>query len=116
MAVGKFLEGEKFITKTLIVYDIVNDRIRSKIFEACKDYGLEHIQYSAFFGELNHNRRQELHQRLRRILGKSEGKILICPICDKDLKLCLEIFVPGGEKGSGEKEMEGKVSEGPLIY
>lgn len=81
--------------KTLVIYDIVSDKIRNKVFEACKDYGLEHIQYSAFFGELNQNLRQELGQRLGRILGKHEGKIFVCPVCDKDIRLLLEIKVQG---------------------
>ncbi|MBZ4653890.1 MAG: CRISPR-associated endonuclease Cas2 [Bacillota bacterium] len=83
--------------RTLVSYDIEDDRIRNKICEACKDYGLARIQYSVFIGDLNHNRRDELRQRLRRILGKNLGKILICPICDKDLRLMNEIRVePGG--------------------
>ncbi|MDF9408701.1 CRISPR-associated endonuclease Cas2 [Pelotomaculum isophthalicicum JI] len=83
--------------KTLVIYDIEEDKTRTKIFDACKDYGLTHIQYSAFFGELNHNRRDELKQRLRKTLGRKNGKILICPVCDKDLRL-LEIIniEPGG--------------------
>lgn len=83
--------------KTLVIYDIEEDMIRTKIFEACKDYGLAHIQYSAFFGELNHNRREELTQRIKRTLGRRNGNIFICPICDKDLKLLTVINVqPGG--------------------
>lgn len=79
--------------KTLVIYDIEEDKVRTKIFEACKDYGLTHIQYSAFFGELNHNRRDELSQRLRKTLGRKRGKICIFPMCDKDLRLMKEILV-----------------------
>jgi len=83
--------------RTLVSYDIEDNKTRTKISEACKDYGLIRIQYSVFIGELNHNRRDELHQRLKRILGRNFGKILICPICDKDLRLAKEILVePGG--------------------
>jgi CRISPR-associated protein Cas2 len=93
--IGLLLAGGKL--KTLVIYDIEEDRIRSKIFEACKDYGLTHIQYSAFFGELNHNRRDELKQRIKKTLGRMNGKILICPVCDKDLRLLVMINVePGG--------------------
>ncbi|MGQ9513366.1 CRISPR-associated endonuclease Cas2 [Thermodesulfitimonas sp.] len=99
--------------KTLVVYDIPDDRIRAKVFETCKDYGLTHIQYSTFFGPLNQNRRQELYQRLRRVLGKNEGKIIICPICDKDLTLMLEIAVPE-EAACRVQEAQG--GRGPLIY
>ena len=73
--------------QTLVIYDIPDDRIRNKIGEACKDYGLERIQYSAFLGDMNHNRREELRLRLQRTLGKKEGNIQIYPFCDKDLKL-----------------------------
>ncbi|MEW5763221.1 MAG: CRISPR-associated endonuclease Cas2 [Bacillota bacterium] len=99
--------------KTLVVYDIPDDRTRTKVFETCKDYGLAHIQYSAFFGELNHNRRQELHQRLRRVLGSKEGKILICPVCDKDLALAMEIAQPEEEAAS---RRAGSRRQGPIIY
>ncbi|KAB2952696.1 CRISPR-associated endonuclease Cas2 [Heliorestis acidaminivorans] len=78
--------------KTLLIYDIEKDKIRNKIFQACKDYGLQHIQYSAFFGELNTNRREELRQRMRRILGDSVGKIYFFPICDKDLRLATQVI------------------------
>ncbi|MDI6711149.1 MAG: CRISPR-associated endonuclease Cas2 [Thermoanaerobacterales bacterium] len=88
--------------KTLVIYDIPEDKIRNKVFEACKDYGLEHFQYSAFFGQLSHNRREELSQRLRRTLGEKEGKIFICPICDKDLNLRIEITVTSGDADAEE--------------
>jgi len=77
--------------QTLVIYDIPDDKIRNKIGEACKDYGLERIQYSAFIGDINHNKREELRQRIRRTLGKKDGNIQIYPVCDKDLKLMREI-------------------------
>ncbi|MCL6477220.1 MAG: CRISPR-associated endonuclease Cas2 [Peptococcaceae bacterium] len=77
--------------KTFVIYDVEEDRVRNRVFEACKDYGLAHVQYSAFFGELNHNRREELYKRLRRTLGKKRGKIVILPVCDKDLRLLKNI-------------------------
>ncbi|MCL4423874.1 MAG: CRISPR-associated endonuclease Cas2 [Firmicutes bacterium] len=77
--------------QTLVIYDIVDDKYRNRVAEACKDYGLGRIQWSAFLGELNTNRRQELAQRLRRTLGRQEGNIQIYPICDKDLRLRTEI-------------------------
>ncbi|MEW6171536.1 MAG: CRISPR-associated endonuclease Cas2 [Bacillota bacterium] len=98
--------------KTLVVYDIPDDRTRNKVFEACKDYGLAHIQFSAFFGPLNQNRRQELGQRLRKVLGDKEGKIIICPVCDKDLALLTEITVPDEDSVLARTEPRGE----PLIY
>ncbi len=79
--------------QTLVIYDIPDDKIRYKIADRCKDAGLARIQYSAFIGDLNHNRREQLYHRLRKTLGKREGNIQLYPICDKDIKLRLEIDV-----------------------
>lgn len=70
--------------RTLVIYDIVDDRIRLKIANACFDYGLERIQYSAFYGRLNRNKREELFLRLRRTLGPHHGKLLVQPMCERD--------------------------------
>jgi CRISPR-associated protein Cas2 len=71
---------------TYVVYDIEDDRIRYRIASACKDYGLERIQFSAFLGPLNANKREELFLRLKRMLGEKPGKVLVIPICEKDQK------------------------------
>jgi CRISPR-associated protein Cas2 len=72
--------------RTLLIYDIENDRIRLKISETCLDYGLTRIQFSAFLGTLNRNKREELFLRLTSILDDNAGKILLQPICHKDVK------------------------------
>ncbi len=50
--------------RTLVIYDIEDDKIRLKISETCLDYGLVRIQFSAFLGTLNRNKREELFLRL----------------------------------------------------
>jgi CRISPR-associated protein Cas2 len=70
----------------VLIYDIENDRLRTRIADACMDYGLERIQLSAFFGKLNRNRRQELALRLRNELGNESGRVRIIPVCEQDLK------------------------------
>ena len=72
--------------RTLVIYDIENDKIRLKISETCLDYGLVRIQYSAFLGTLNKNKREELFLKLSSILDDNTGKILLQPICSKDVK------------------------------
>ncbi len=76
---------------TLVIYDISEDKIRNKVAEACKDYGLERIQWSAFMGKLGTNRREELHMRLIKTIKDKEGNIQIYPICSKDINLKKEI-------------------------
>ncbi len=77
----------------MLIYDIPDDRIRHKVSERCKDYGLSRIQYSAFAGELDRNRREELMLRLRKTLGKKEGNIRLQPVCMRDLALAKEVIV-----------------------
>lgn len=76
---------------TLVIYDITEDKTRNKIAEACKDYGLKRIQWSAFMGKLSVNRREELHLRLVQTLKDKSGDILLYPICSKDMNLKKEI-------------------------
>jgi CRISPR-associated protein Cas2 len=72
--------------RTLLIYDIEDDRIRLKVSETCLDYGLTRIQYSAFLGRLNRNKREELFLRLTTVLSTKAGKIFLQPICDRDVK------------------------------
>jgi len=71
--------------RTFVIYDIVEDKTRTRIADACLDFGLARVQYSAFAGMLNRNRREELFLRLRNILGDEAGKILMQPVCEKDV-------------------------------
>ena len=73
--------------QTLLIYDIPEDRPRAKIADACLDYGLQRIQYSAFLGEISVNRLDELLQRIVRVLGGKEGKVEAFPICERDMRL-----------------------------
>jgi CRISPR-associated protein Cas2 len=91
----------------LLVYDIPEDKIRSKVADICLDYGLARIQYSAFLGEMNHNRQEEILQKIRRRVGKHAANVQLFPICEKDLGLRKELSVngygfPGPATGTGE--------------
>ncbi len=81
---------------TLVIYDISEDKIRNRVAEVCKDYGLARIQWSAFSGEINVNRREELYLKLIKTLKNNEGNIQLYPICTKDISLKKEIN--NGEK------------------
>ena len=70
----------------VLIYDIENDRLRTRVADVCLDYGLERIQFSAFFGKLNRNRRQELALKVKNELGGENGRVRIIPVCEDDLK------------------------------
>jgi CRISPR-associated protein Cas2 len=76
---------------TFVVYDIEDDRLRTRIANACKDYGLAHVQYSVFSGPLDGSRRRELFARLSDTLGGEAGKVLVLPVCEKDVHAMREV-------------------------
>ncbi len=69
-----------------VVYDVEDDRIRTRIFEACKDYGLEPVQYSVFWGSLSSNRWEELSLRIEKELSDRAGYVIVIPVCDADFR------------------------------
>jgi len=77
--------------RTLVMYDIEDDRVRYRVSEVCLDYGLERIQFSVFRGKLTRNKREELLLKLTETLGDEAGKILIQPMCEDDFKSALEL-------------------------
>lgn len=88
---------------TAVIYDIPSNRVRTQISEACLDYGLERFQYSAFFGQLTRNKREELFLRLKALLGEQPGKFLVQPICEKDLKAAHSVENAGKDETAHEE-------------
>ncbi len=78
--------------QVVLVYDISDNRIRTKIADICADYGLERIQYSAFSGDLRRVHQEEMMIKMRKRLGKREGKIQLFPCCEKDWQARLEVI------------------------
>ncbi|MEK7440472.1 MAG: CRISPR-associated endonuclease Cas2 [Chloroflexota bacterium] len=70
--------------RCLLVYDIENDSKRSKIADACLDYGLDRIQFSAFLGSLEATHQEELMLKIQKVLGKRAGNVQLFPLCEKD--------------------------------
>ena len=68
----------------LLVYDIPDDRKRTKIAGACLDYGLDRIQFRSFQGWLLPTQQEELFLKMKKILGKKEGNIQMFPVCADD--------------------------------
>jgi len=84
------VRGQELLT--YVVYDIGDDRVRGRVASACKDYGLERIQYSAFRGSLDTSRRNELATRLADTLGQEIGRILVLPVCERDAQAKRELI------------------------
>jgi CRISPR-associated protein Cas2 len=80
----------------LLIYDIPDDRARQRIADACLDYGLQRIQYSAFRGDLHRTHQRELLTEIRRRLGKQAGNIQLFPLDEQSWRGRREI-AQGGE-------------------
>lgn len=68
----------------ILVYDIPDDGKRTKIADACLDYGLDRIQYSAFVGPLLPTHQEELMLKIKKVLGKRPGNVQLFPLCEED--------------------------------
>ena len=77
----------------LLIYDITNDRIRTKVACACEDYGLDRIQYSAFYGQLNRNLQEELILRIDSLLANEPGRVQLIPIAQSEWDRRLEVGI-----------------------
>ena len=77
--------------QTLVIYDISHDGARQKVADACLDYGLDRVQFSAFLGELSRNHQEALMLKVRKRMGRHGGRIWLIPICAQDWARRLEI-------------------------
>jgi CRISPR-associated protein Cas2 len=66
--------------QTLLIYDIADDRARQKVADACLDYGLQRIQYSAFIGQLSNTHQRALFAEIKQRLGKKAANIQLIVI------------------------------------
>ena len=64
-----------------IIYDISNNKIRSKIASKCKNYGLFRVQKSSFIGELSLNRMEMLALEFKDLEFSKQDCIFIIPSC-----------------------------------
>jgi len=69
--------------RCLLIYDISHDGVRTKVADACLDYGLQRIQYSAFLGELSWIHQRELLLQIKRRVGKHDANVQLFPLDEK---------------------------------
>jgi len=69
-----------------IVYDIVEDRIRTKVAKECKKYGLVRVQKSVFLGQLKSNRFDELSEKCLSLIDEEDDSVYLFPFCQEDFR------------------------------
>jgi CRISPR-associated protein Cas2 len=64
-----------------VIYDISEDRVRSRISRICKGYGLFRVQKSAFLGDLNRNQADSLALECEALIASTDS-VYVFPVCD----------------------------------
>jgi CRISPR-associated protein Cas2 len=85
----------------LLIYDIPDDKVRTKIADFCLDYGLDRVQYSAFIGQLSSNHQEELMLKIEEKLGKAPARIDLFPLCKQDWRSRIRLCQGMDEKEGG---------------
>lgn len=71
---------------TWVIYDITDDKTRSKVSKTCKNKGLYRVQKSAFLGALNKNQIDELKMICEDVINPDSDSVYIFPMCEDDFK------------------------------
>lgn len=71
---------------TWFIYDITDDKIRSKIVKIALEYGLYRVQKSVFCGNINKNKLDEIILESKAVINPNEDSVYIFPMCEKDFR------------------------------
>ena len=69
---------------TWVVYDISNDRTRTRVARRCLDFGLTRVQKSVFLGEVPPNRVEEIVLFSQELLDEQTDAVYVFPMCRED--------------------------------
>jgi len=69
-----------------VLYDIENNKNRTKIAKICKQTGLYRVQFSCFLGTLTNHEKDSLTLQLEELIDPEVDKIYIFPMNQTELK------------------------------
>jgi len=69
-----------------VIYDVSDNKVRTKLIKFCKNYGLSRVQKSAFLGLLSKNKAEMLREEARKVIQEGDCVFFIpaCKSCFKD--------------------------------
>lgn len=71
---------------TWLMYDIQNDKARTKTAKLCKQAGLYRVQYSVFLGTIEPNQKEELALQIETLINLEKDKVYIFPMSKDELQ------------------------------
>jgi len=69
-----------------VIYDIVEDKTRSKVAKICLNKGLYRVQKSVFLGTLNANQRDSLSLECEVLIDPEVDSVYVFPMDDASFK------------------------------
>jgi len=69
-----------------VMYDITNDRARSRVAKYCQQAGLYRVQYSVFLGSITASDRDTLEVRMEEEIDVSTDKVYVFPMSKNELQ------------------------------
>lgn len=69
-----------------VMYDIENDRSRTKVAKFCKQAGLYRVQYSVFLGTLEENEKDILQLKIIDYMDPDNDKVYMFPMSKNELR------------------------------
>ncbi len=69
-----------------VIYDIAEDKFRTKVAKALKKYGLIRVQKSVFLGKLESNRFDEVSEMCLELIDEKTDSVYLFPFCQEDFR------------------------------
>ena len=71
---------------TWVIYDISENKVRTRIAKRCLNFGLYRVQKSVFLGDLEMNRIDEIEIFSKEEMDEETDSVYIFPMCRDDFK------------------------------
>lgn len=71
-----------------VLYDIKEDKPRTKISKLCLQAGLYRVQYSVFIGSINESEKDELQLSIEELIDETTDSVYIFPMNKSELQQC----------------------------
>lgn len=69
-----------------VMYDIKNDKVRTRVAKHCKQSGLYRVQYSVFLGTLEKNEKDALELQIEDLIDEDVDSVYIFPMSKNELQ------------------------------
>jgi CRISPR-associated protein Cas2 len=69
-----------------VLYDIKNDKARTKVAKICKQSGLYRVQFSVFLGTIDRNMKDSLQLQIEELINEDTDSVYIFPMSKNELQ------------------------------